>query len=54
MAMIVIQKRKGDQDESHYLPFGPYLAAAGLIVMFFGTALIDAYVGYLNVPLQPL
>ena len=30
----------------HYLPFGPYLAIAGLIVMFFGADLIRLYVAF--------
>ncbi len=32
----------------HYLPFGPYLAAAGLIVIFFGEAIFDAYYNFIT------
>ncbi|HOZ46200.1 MAG TPA: prepilin peptidase [Candidatus Hydrogenedentes bacterium] len=32
----------------HYLPFGPYLAAAGLIVLFFGKAILAAYYSYVT------
>lgn len=31
----------------HYLPFGPYLAVAGLIYLFYGPELLDLYLGYL-------
>ena len=27
----------------HYLPFGPYLSLAALLVMFFGTRIIEFY-----------
>lgn len=32
----------------HYLPFGPYLCLAGLIVMFFGPEIVDGYLTYLG------
>lgn len=34
----------------HYLPFGPYLALAGVLYLFFGPELIDAYLGALATP----
>ncbi len=34
--------------EGHYLPFGPYLAVAGLIYMFFGPELINWYIASLG------
>jgi len=34
----------------HYLPFGPYLALAGVIVMFAGPAIIDYYFNQLLAP----
>mgnify|MGYP001210790967 CR=1 FL=1 len=34
--------------EGHYLPFGPYLAVAGLIYLFFGPELINWYVAALS------
>lgn len=44
------ESEPGEDDipEGHYLPFGPYLAAAGLIVLFFGQAIIDAYLAYIT------
>ncbi len=48
-------KKKDAQDsdegitlEGHYLPFGPYLAVAGLIYMFFGPELINWYLASLG------
>ena len=38
---------------NHYLPFGPYLAAAGLFYMFFGPEAVSAYIQYLQSPLGP-
>jgi leader peptidase (prepilin peptidase)/N-methyltransferase len=34
--------------EGHYLPFGPYLAVAGLIYLFFGPELINWYLASLE------
>jgi leader peptidase (prepilin peptidase)/N-methyltransferase len=34
--------------EGHYLPFGPYLAVAGLIYLFFGPELINWYLAALG------
>jgi leader peptidase (prepilin peptidase)/N-methyltransferase len=47
------KKDAGDSDEEitlegHYLPFGPYLAVAGLIYMFFGPELINWYLASLG------
>jgi leader peptidase (prepilin peptidase) / N-methyltransferase len=38
------------QEGGHYLPFGPYLALAGVLYMFFGPELIAYYVGTLQAP----
>lgn len=32
----------------HYLPFGPYLAVAGLVYVFYGPELLDWYLGFLG------
>lgn len=32
--------------EGHYIPFGPYLCLAGIVVMLFGQKLLDAYVAF--------
>lgn len=39
IALIVLARHKREQP----IPFGPYLAAAGLIAMFWGDAIITAY-----------
>jgi len=42
IAMIILLKR----DRQIPIPFGPYLAGAGLITLFWGQQIIDAYLGY--------
>ncbi|MFO7973674.1 MAG: prepilin peptidase [Candidatus Hydrogenedentota bacterium] len=47
------ESNKGEADRSapgHYLPFGPYLALAGVVVMFAGPAIIDYYFNHLLAP----
>lgn len=52
--VLLIMKRKlgkeGDEDieAGNYLPFGPYLAIGGVIVLLCGDAMIQAYFDYLN------
>ncbi len=55
VTLLVIQKRTGPQTEGapqggHYLPFGPYLALAGLLYLFFGEWMIAAYANFLHAP----
>ena len=57
LSLILAQRRMRTKDDSgegemqgHYLPFGPYLAVAGVIFLFFGQAIINAYLGYLIPP----
>ena len=50
VTLVIIQKRKGIEEEAHYLPFGPYLAAAGLLFLFFGQSMIDFYLGMMHAP----
>lgn len=52
-AETVKKKDAADSDEEitlegHYLPFGPYLAVAGLIYLFFGPELINWYIASLG------
>jgi len=55
VAFIIASRRSkqespdGEEDMAgHYLPFGPYLAAAGAMFVFFGTEAINAYLNYLQ------
>lgn len=48
IAMVLYQRSKGEPEASHYLPFGPYLALGGLIVMFFGNPIWQFYFGPLT------
>lgn len=50
ITMVIIQKRKGTEGDAHYLPFGPYLAFAGLIYLFFGSDLIAMYTDLMRIP----
>ena len=50
---------QGEDDEEqeislrgHYLPFGPYLAIAGVLYVFFGPQFIDWYLGLMSAPLE--
>jgi len=53
LSMLAIKKDKqtenGDEG-AHYLPFGPYLAIAGVLYLLFGPALIEWYLGSMHVP----
>jgi leader peptidase (prepilin peptidase)/N-methyltransferase len=50
LTMLFIRKRKGIEQEAHYLPFGPYLALAGLIYLFLGAHILAAYANFVYVP----
>ncbi len=46
-------KNKPDDLEAqggHYLPFGPYLAVAGLLYLFFGEWIMSSYIHFLTPP----
>ncbi len=46
VAMVMWKRRgaeEGAEDDENYLPFGPYLALGGLIVVFFGAQIVDYY-----------
>ena len=54
-AVVESEKKQDAKDseeeitlEGHYLPFGPYLAVAGLIYLFFGPELINWYIASLT------
>ncbi len=53
---IAVQKHRGVEDASHYLPFGPYLALSGVIVMLFGAGIIALYQDFITNlgPVEPL
>lgn len=45
------ESSSGDDDitlEEHYLPFGPYLCLAGLIIIFFGEQLYNGYLQHMG------
>lgn len=48
IAFIVANRSKSEEHGGHYLPFGPYLALGGLIVMLFGQGIYDWYMAYLG------
>lgn len=52
IAVIALErgKEKVEGETGHYLPFGPYIVLGGLIYMFFGPQIIDAYLEMLDVP----
>jgi len=61
IATMTIMKRRhpqtpggpeGDEEitlAGHYLPFGPYLCFAGVIVMLFGAEIYEAYIAFITV-----
>lgn len=53
LVMVALQKRRGVEEEAHYLPFGPYLAGAGVLFLFFGQAMINMYLGLMHAPEPP-
>ncbi len=48
--------KKDEEDvlPGHYIPFGPYLALAGLLYLFFGPEAIEAYMRAVQLPAQDL
>ena len=38
---VLMLRRKKQGPSSHYIPFGPYLAAAGVLMLFFGNHLLE-------------
>jgi len=51
ISMILAQRLRGEEDSAaHYLPFGPYLALAGLVTLFIGSAVIEFYLGLMELP----
>lgn len=54
-SLILIQRSKGAEEGAHYIPFGPYLSFAGIVVMFFGKFIYEYWLGSmgLSVPTQP-
>ena len=43
VGVAIMASRKGDAKTA--IPFGPFLAAGAILALFFGQALIDAYLG---------
>lgn len=42
-SLLMLQRSRGEEETAHYIPFGPYLSFAGVVVMFFGQAMYDAW-----------
>jgi leader peptidase (prepilin peptidase) / N-methyltransferase len=49
ISMILIKKARGGEKSDHYLPFGPYLALAGFLVLLFGHDLYAFYLDYTRI-----
>ena len=43
-ALILMQRSKGEEETAHYIPFGPYLSFAGVVVMLFGQYLYNLWI----------
>ncbi len=41
--LVLLRKGRGDEEEAHYFPFGPYLCVAGLLAMYLGPQVIEFY-----------
>jgi prepilin signal peptidase PulO-like enzyme (type II secretory pathway) len=54
LAMVVLKRPAKDLPEEvegqggHYLPFGPYLALAGIVLILFGREIFDFYHGFIG------
>lgn len=53
VTLLAVQRKKGEDMKGHYLPFGPYLAAAGVLFLFFGPEIIALYTGMMRPPEAP-
>lgn len=49
---LLIQKARGEEEPTHYLPFAPYLSAAGLVAMFYGDHIISLWFDFMTLPLS--
>jgi leader peptidase (prepilin peptidase)/N-methyltransferase len=45
LTVVARQRLQGVEESAHYLPFGPYLSFAGVVVMLFGQELYTMYIG---------
>ena len=45
---VLIRKHRGAGQEDHYLQFGPFLSVAGLIIILYGPALLNAYLSFIR------
>ncbi len=47
---VVLSRRRPEADKvSHYIPFGPFLAIGGVIAIFFGDVLMEAWYSWITV-----
>ena len=47
---VKLELEEGEEVEGHYLPFGPYLVAGGVVAFFYGEKLINLYLSYVTIP----
>lgn len=50
LTALVLGRLQRAEGGGHYLPFGPYLVAGGLLFLFFGPDIIDAYFNFTFAP----
>lgn len=51
VSLILYNKRHSKEESGGtYLPFGPYLALGGVIVMFYGSQIVQRYIEFLTEP----
>ncbi len=50
ISMILMQRNRPDDAGGHYLPFGPYIALGGVLYLFIGPEIVQAYLAQFQAP----
>lgn len=50
ISMILMQRNRPDDTGGHYLPFGPYIALGGVLYLFIGPEIVQAYLAQFQAP----